>query len=432
LILINDFGESAHLCLPKVTTCNINDVTTTPNNQNLPSSSDDMSSVKFLRFKSSNLVVFPENLFDIFPNLEGLEMQQCHVHIIKTFGNVSSAKKNVTKIYLSKNQISTLTDYVFARVEKLEELDLSYNLISDLRDKAFIGLNNLKKLQLTNNKITKLPNNIFIPLSSIRFMYLDSNQIVELDPIIFRNNQNLQKLILDQNSGLIVKKTKFHRDSKAFKELVDKNEVLNNFFRNNSHHVLHPLRNLRILSLSKNNLNSLNIDDLPILNKLEQLNVASNSLISITNVRSMVKNFPGLKNIDISRNEFDCNELEHLMESINPIKVFNRENRCVEYYKIHSKLIADLQADLQHIKFNSTIYFSIFGVALVLIICLSAGLYCMMKKRCDANHMDCVMSTRPAISIPDERHLYASPGYEPMQKAQPRYEDIKIYDNENE
>ena len=65
--------------------------------------------------------------------------------------------KNVIKIDLSYNNLTTVPENIFSSLTQLQELDLSNNNLTTLPDNIFNNLTQLHTLNLLNNNLTALP-----------------------------------------------------------------------------------------------------------------------------------------------------------------------------------------------------------------------------------------------------------------------------------
>ncbi|KAL9967829.1 hypothetical protein ACROYT_G026126 [Oculina patagonica] len=92
-------------------------------------------------------------------------------------------------MYLSSNQITSLTDGVFVNLRSLNRLDLSSNQITSLTDGGFAILtcSSWLLLILFSNQITSLTDGAFANLtcSPKLYLYLSSNQITSLTDGVF-------------------------------------------------------------------------------------------------------------------------------------------------------------------------------------------------------------------------------------------------------
>ncbi|XP_072255423.1 platelet glycoprotein Ib alpha chain [Pyxicephalus adspersus] len=76
---------------------------------------------------------------------------------------------------LQKNSIHSLSGEVFNDLKSLDLLDLSYNQLWELSAHLISGPVSLKQFYLTGNKLTNIPDKFFDGLDSLAYVYLDKN-----------------------------------------------------------------------------------------------------------------------------------------------------------------------------------------------------------------------------------------------------------------
>ncbi|XP_039229234.1 protein slit isoform X3 [Drosophila yakuba] len=102
--------------------------------------------------------------------LESNEIEQIHYERIRHL-------RSLTRLDLSNNQITILSNYTFANLTKLSTLIISYNKLQCLQRHALSGLNNLRVLSLHGNRISMLPEGSFEDLKSLTHIALGSNPL---------------------------------------------------------------------------------------------------------------------------------------------------------------------------------------------------------------------------------------------------------------
>ncbi|KAJ6647852.1 Protein slit [Pseudolycoriella hygida] len=85
--------------------------------------------------------------------------------------------KSLTRLDLSNNQISILSNYTFANLSKLSTLIISYNKLQCVQRHGLSGLQNLRVLSLHGNQISMIPDGTFADLQSITHIALGSNPL---------------------------------------------------------------------------------------------------------------------------------------------------------------------------------------------------------------------------------------------------------------
>jgi slit protein 2 len=85
--------------------------------------------------------------------------------------------RDLTRLDLSNNQISILTDHILSNLSELQTLILSYNKLQCIEEKAFYGLTKLRVLSLHGNDISMIPYNAFKDLRSISHIAMGANPL---------------------------------------------------------------------------------------------------------------------------------------------------------------------------------------------------------------------------------------------------------------
>ncbi|XP_043974052.1 toll-like receptor 21 [Gambusia affinis] len=195
--------------------------------------------------------------------LDGNHLTQIDSSLYRAFQDtltVLDLQKNCIHFY-KKSVISP-----FVKLSKLRDLKLdsqkNHGLVV-LPEKFFKGLHSLQSLYLTNNEIDFLPSEAFDDLTSLNFLTLDNCcvGVAQLKPGIFKNLRNLTKLVVE-NMGI----------------------------QNFSKDVFGNLTQLRILQLNRNVMQSISVDALESLPKLQYLDMR-NVPLSCTCKNSLLQNY---------------------------------------------------------------------------------------------------------------------------------------------
>uniref|UniRef100_A0A8C3RV74 Leucine rich repeat containing 19 n=1 Tax=Chelydra serpentina TaxID=8475 RepID=A0A8C3RV74_CHESE len=88
---------------------------------------------------------------------------------------------NLTELYLNENAITVLHNNTFCNLLKLTILDISSNYISTIEQAAFTGLNQLSKLYLNHNKISQLDSDTITGLKNLMILSLQDNLLKYFD-----------------------------------------------------------------------------------------------------------------------------------------------------------------------------------------------------------------------------------------------------------
>lgn len=228
-------------------------------------------------------------------------------------------------IVLSNNRISTFSSNYLTGLKYLEILHLAGNFLTEF-DPTFLETK-LYSLNLSNNNLTSL---IIRKMISIEAANNSITSVISLDDssilttLIIANNSlssitnitsqftNLEVLDLSFNRVSKLNITTFSKLTKLIKLDLEKTDISNIDFGTFANQ-----RNLVFLDLSYNNLNRFNWDIfLPYLIKLEELYVDGNNLTEIEGSGHIISNFPLLRVIGISNNNFNCTYLSSFFRLI--------------------------------------------------------------------------------------------------------------------
>uniref|UniRef100_A0A336LB50 CSON006589 protein n=1 Tax=Culicoides sonorensis TaxID=179676 RepID=A0A336LB50_CULSO len=289
----------------------------------------------------------PKNSFPKLLKLHTLDLRYCEVEYLETgaFANLIS----LDKLILSYNKIRTIDLGSFYKYNQLHHLDLSYNFVETEEDveennstermepfrslidglylKSHLFSRYLKRLRFLDLSHTKLH-----AFSGIALAYLGT-EVEQLSlcytqiPIIAEKmfqDTNLRVLDLTGNQGLA---TTFTNTSLA--GIEDKLEI---FSFENAYvkhiHWISQLKQLQILKLRRNNINSIPLNTFSELNNLKIIDLSSNHLshwyeriiynhsVQVLDLRDnninvlskeMIRDFQMVDYLAIGRNTFICN-----------------------------------------------------------------------------------------------------------------------------
>lgn len=152
-----------------------------------------------LRIINSEMNRVPSNIFSVFPNVEGFEVNNCG-SVTFSFGDFMFAQ-NVREIIITNNNIPTLGEapFFFAG-NTIEVLILYGNGIVNLGLNPFAGLTNARFVSIGNNQIRTLTPRMMLPLVSIDTFVAYSNNIEQVDGRLFANSPDLEIVNLFGNN----------------------------------------------------------------------------------------------------------------------------------------------------------------------------------------------------------------------------------------
>ncbi|KAJ8973297.1 hypothetical protein NQ317_008173 [Molorchus minor] len=106
---------------------------------------------------------------------------------------------NLTDINIDSSNLETLPEHLFEGSVNLKSISLRTNIIKDLPDNIFEGLTKLEKLYLDENNLSKLPDRIFSSLKNLVELNLKGNSLTEINENMFAYTSKLKKLNLSNN-----------------------------------------------------------------------------------------------------------------------------------------------------------------------------------------------------------------------------------------
>ena len=208
---------------------------------------------------------------------------------------------NLDRLFLSRNDLTTLPAGLFAELVALRVLELYDNRLTILPEGIFQGLSNLKNLFIGGNAYTALPPRIFQGLSNLESLAVDGNPaLTALSPRIFQGLSNLERLFMGGNAFTALPPRIFQGLSNLERLLMQSNKLtalpagifagLSNLERlwmgGNAFTALPPrifqgLSNLNNLSLSANPLRSLPEQMFADVSRLRVLFLTANELSAL-------------------------------------------------------------------------------------------------------------------------------------------------------
>lgn len=172
--------------------------------------------------------------------------------------------KNIEKLVMVKVNLLNLQGLLCS--EKLTDINFEYNKITELLDDTFVGCTALKTISFHDNQIAQISDNSFAEAPLLIEINLSNNKIQELTEQTFSENLNLEVIILHTNSI----------------------EIVGDWFFNN--------KNLILLDLSNNHINSIDSSLFRNFKSLENLYLSSNYCID-ENFLTINNNFDNIISI---------------------------------------------------------------------------------------------------------------------------------------
>jgi hypothetical protein len=134
--------------------------------------------VRALWFYENDITLFERDSFVSLTELDILRVDQCGLRTIEV-GAFNGLTK-LTKLYIVGNEISEIIPGTFENMISLEHLDLSNNRLERLDIDVFSGLVNIFRIDVENNKLQYVHPDTFLGLPNIQHVYLYNNSILQI------------------------------------------------------------------------------------------------------------------------------------------------------------------------------------------------------------------------------------------------------------
>ncbi|XP_033979856.1 LOW QUALITY PROTEIN: toll-like receptor 21 [Trematomus bernacchii] len=253
---------------------------------------EDTFNLKILNLRNNRISVIFNGTFHSLKNLYTLDLGGNKISHIKRHG--LDGLQNLSKFYLDGNNLQTIeTSLHRVFQDTLTVLDLQSNRFRFLKEtdrSPFMNLSKLKDLKLDGQRphgLTVLPQQLFRGLHSLKSLYLTNNNIFYLPPDAFDDLTGLSFLTLDNCCvGVTQLQPGIFKNLRNLTRLIVENMGIQNFTKE----VFGNLTKLHILQLNRNVMQSIRVDALESLPKLDYLDIRSIPL-SCTCGNSLLQNW---------------------------------------------------------------------------------------------------------------------------------------------
>ncbi|KAL9873179.1 astrocytic leucine-rich repeat molecule [Glossina fuscipes fuscipes] len=150
-----------------------------------------------LTFVNSSIAKIPHLMFDTFPDLQVLRLENCSV---ETFERPQfDGASNLMSLFLGYNLLKDIPKNIFLGADNLNALTLNNNFIKSLHNSSFHALKELKELNLADNQLELLPLGVFATMRKLLDLNLAGNRFELFPRGIFDKNLNLTRVNLARN-----------------------------------------------------------------------------------------------------------------------------------------------------------------------------------------------------------------------------------------
>ncbi|KAG4074668.1 hypothetical protein HA402_004539 [Bradysia odoriphaga] len=283
-----------------------------------------LSSATGVTIKNCRLPILPHDFLQRLEQVKEIHLDNSEIKSINetTFPN----GWGLLTLWMSKNDLTVVPRFSFARMPNISEIYLLRNRIRDVHLLAFKEATELKIINLSHNVIEKIHDS-FHALHNLEVLDLSYN-FIEYFRVDLDDSKNLKELRLANNKIGVLDCSVF--DLKANKILIDAS------FNHLRGIDLDCDVNLKFLELrvNHNQLTSLEFPKSKLLNGLTSIDASENHIESITfhtDFRQLTKlklndnnlkeldgwkaaMFPNLRDMDISNNRFKCSYLNGFLK----------------------------------------------------------------------------------------------------------------------
>ena len=254
-----------------------------------------LKKLNYLDLSGNKIKQIVNKAFDNLINLKNLELHLNDINKIEK--NAFVDLENLNYLNLDHNQIFTLKDVQFNF--KLNELSLRFNFLSNLDE---IKSTSLKRLYISNNRIQEI--HLVSVLPNLEYLDLSQNRLISIEENSFSDLKILKNLNLSGNK--LDLESDFDNIS-YFRNQLDLESLdlsFNQIKYLDSNLTFKNLISLKALNLSYNKLKSIDSFVFGYLNKLNELNLASNNLSLLK--KNCFFNLINLKMLKLSYNQINC------------------------------------------------------------------------------------------------------------------------------
>lgn len=262
-----------------------------------------LDAVKYLQTGDCRSEHLDIELFETFTNLYEFS---CPFHGVESLPPLEW--KSLQKLNASHNKITKLNQLIFSKLTIITDIDLSFNRIVTIENATFSQLNILKVINLSNNLINILHHNVFDQNTNLNVLRLENNPIKRIDEslLLLWMRFDLVAIPCDDVEEL---------DTSCLKDSlqVDLNRTDQIIFRTTTKHL-----ELQCNKMNIQNLNYLNISGNKLQNAEQLIDLLGSSIkvldISLNFIDNLnvntLQRWTNLQTLNLSRNKLDHLNLE--------------------------------------------------------------------------------------------------------------------------
>ncbi|XP_052870698.1 uncharacterized protein LOC128276270, partial [Anopheles cruzii] len=330
-----------------------------------------------LAFRDSTLRFLPKALLDSFPYVEVLNLESLQMDSIEQ--RAFRQGLHLRELFMNHNHLTALDAGVFNHLSSLQMLVMDRNELAQLPAGVFDYLANLTVLSMSNNKLLRIEDATFQYVRALEYLNVSSNQIEYFNPSrivnasdidvsfnlltqleiparltsLYAQNNRIQTIL--GQSGMLEELQLSHNNLSGLEWLprfpglhqldVSHNELeevkaihfkglkkLQTLLLNNNRLFTldvnsDSLQKLKVLDLSHNQLVYV-LKNGPLFSKLQELYLHHNAIVSLKLTAGH-----GIRNISLTRNDWDCKNLRELLPVLSDTTVSaDEEGYCKPQY----------------------------------------------------------------------------------------------------
>lgn len=358
------------------------------------------SHLSFLNLAKNNISKLDSNLFAGANALRHLNLQYNNISTISD--TAFKGLNNLQTLNLTDNKISAINELTFQHLTQLILLDLSYNSIAAIQSNTFSKNIWLQAIQLNFNPLYVIQDDSFLNIYQLRVLDISGNKLkhfsskkTTVEMLVCNNCSNMTLELgeaTEEIIGSFVDNVKFEFENvEAMKKIrLESSKFANlNFIKNLTNlleldlsfsrienyniHAFSNLelvqtlrlgdtqlpiidfgtfshqRNLRILDISYNNLESIDLDTLLSNQRLYELYIDGNKLTDIGNI---VEHFPTLRSIGLSDNNWNCSFLVKMISALEKagIEIVIEDGKRVrDFTNVHGIFCINNKTDIDNL-----------------------------------------------------------------------------------
>lgn len=185
--------------------------------------------VENLRLVRSQTNRIPSNIFNVFPNIQAIEIDDCGSFIIIPPDFFFA--ENIRDIRVVNNNSTILSNFALTYVgPTLETLILENNNMMSLAVNTFAEGSNLRRVSIANNQIRVLTPRMTSFLTSLREFDASNNRIEDLDGRIFFNSRLIERVNFAGNNILSIGSSVLNINSQLRELRLEGNQCIDRDF----------------------------------------------------------------------------------------------------------------------------------------------------------------------------------------------------------